>query len=229
MQDHPTRLELLLRRRPAMSEVMPDFNAAMVAQLMAVPGFWDPAKSAADAPLYMESEAASLDLRKPLCPGLQGQISYAGRLAGYLKEDKAMNDDFASIFISDSIDYRYFCVDVVPRLIAAFDAYRGQITLDRAVSRADHAAMRARHTETDRDIDGRDSVYRFWPVSYADDLLCRRAFGLTAAEVVRRATPGCERAELLEGGAFLIVTAEIVTDADALNEIDVRVKNLLRS
>ncbi len=54
---------------------------------------------------------------------------------------------------------------------------------------------------------------------FFDDLLCRRAFGIGAAEVAARAAPECERAEVLHGGAFLLVTSEVVVgpDLDALN------------
>jgi len=56
-------------------------------------------------------------------------------------------------------------------------------------------------------------------VCFFDDLLCRRAFGIGAAEVAARAAPECERAEAMHGGAFLLVTSEVVAgpDLDALN------------
>jgi hypothetical protein len=63
-------------------------------------------------------------------------------------------------------------------------------------------------------------------VSYFDDLLCRRSFGIGAAKVVRRAAPICERAELLRGGAFLIVTSDLVT-GEALDRLSIRVASRL--
>ena len=228
MPDLPTRTELRLRRRPSLSKVVRDFNTATVSRLMSVPGFWNPEKSTADAPFYF-GEGASLDLRKPLCAGLKGQIFYVPRFAVYLERERAMYDDFMRIFMANPVDYPRFCFDVLPPLITAFGAYRGEIELNQTVGLADFDARRARNKELSQPLDSRNSICRIWPVSYADDQLCRRAFGLTAAEVVRHAGPGCERAELLAGGALLVVTTEIVTDADALDEIDARVKNLLRS
>ncbi len=64
---------------------------------------------------------------------------------------------------------------------------------------------------------------RIAPVSFFDDILCRRAFGIGAEEVVRRAAPECEHAELLLGGAFLIVTSEIVVGRTALDALNARV------
>ena len=54
---------------------------------------------------------------------------------------------------------------------------------------------------------------------FFDDLLCRRAFGIGAAEVAACAAPECERAEVLCGGAFLLVTSEVIIGPvlDALN------------
>ena len=84
---------------------------------------------------------------------------------------------------------------------------------------ADFDLVCAHSQKSGRDIDGRDGVHRIWPVCLFDDLLCRRAFGIGAAEVAWRAAPECERAEVLHGGAFLLVTSEVVVGPalDALN------------
>jgi hypothetical protein len=58
--------------------------------------------------------------------------------------------------------------------------------------------------------------------------LCRRSFGIGAEEVVRRASPECERAELLNGGAFLLVTSDLVL-GEALNDLNARVMSRLIS
>jgi hypothetical protein len=67
--------------------------------------------------------------------------------------------------------------------------------------------------------DGRDTVERIAPVSFFDDILCQRAFGIGAEEVVRRAAPECEHAEIMFGGAFLFVTTEIIVGRPALDAL----------
>jgi hypothetical protein len=65
-------------------------------------------------------------------------------------------------------------------------------------------------------------------VNFFDDLLCRRSFGIGAGEVVRRASPECARAELLNGGAFLLVTTDLVV-GDALDGLHARVMSRLHA
>lgn len=120
---------------------------------------------------------------------------------------------------TEEADYARFCSATLPRLIDIFRPYRAAARTEDAVKLADFDITRVQSQKTGRDIDGRDSVHRTWPVCFFDDLLCRRAFGIDAAEVAARAAPECERAEAMHGGAFLLVTSEIVVGPalDALN------------
>ena len=61
-----------------------------------------------------------------------------------------------------------------------------------------------------------------------DEELSRRAFGIGTEEAIRRAAPDCERAELIAGCAFLIVTSAIVTGSH-LDVIDTRIKSRLET
>lgn len=93
----------------------------------------------------------------------------------------------------------------------------------------DREITSAHHRETGRRIDGRDGVYRIWPVSCFDNVLCRRAFGLPAADVVARVAPECERAELIRGGAFLLATTDLPTGAAELDTLNVRLRARLHA
>ncbi len=213
-------VDFMLRRRASLDEPSPELNAKFVEQFAAVPGFWGAGKTAGDAPFEFTGASASLDLRTVLVDGLAGQVLYRARFAGYLSRDIAQSDDFVSLcLITEEADYARFCSTTLPRLIEIFKPYRAAAHTDEAVMLADFDITRVQSQKTGRNIDGRDSVYRIWPVCFFDDLLCRRAFGIGAAEVAARAAPECERAEVLHGGAFLLVTSEIVVgpDLDALN------------
>jgi hypothetical protein len=204
-------VDFMLRRRANLDEPSPELNAKFVEQFVAVPDFWDARKTASDAPFEFTGESASLDLRTALVSGLAGQVLYEARFAGYLSRDIAQSDDFISLRLdTEEADYALFCSATLPRLIDIFRPYRAAAHTDDAVMLDDFDITRVQSQKTGRNINGRDSVYRIWPVCFFDDLLCRRAFGIGAAEVAARAAPECERAEAMCGGAFLLVTSEVV-------------------
>ena len=220
-------VDFMLRRRASLDEPSPTLNAKLVEHLVTVPGFWGAGKTVSDAPFEFPGECASLDLRTALASGLAGQISYAPRFAGYLSQDIAQSDDFISLRLNtEKTDYALFCSATLPRLIDIFGPYRAAAHTDEAVLLDDFDITRVQSQKTGRNINGRDSVYRIWPVCFFDDLLCRRAFGIDAAEVAARAAPECERAEVLHGGAFLLVTSEVVV-GPALDALSARVMTRL--
>ena len=98
---------------------------------------------------------------------------------------------------------------------------------DAKVRAAGWEIIRQQSRQTGRNIDGRDNIYRIWPVCWFDDELSRRSFDIGVEEAVRRVAPECERAELMAGCAFLIVTSEIVTGSN-LDAIDARIKARLQ-
>ena len=173
--------------RANLDEPYPELNAKFVEQFIAVPGFWGAGKTASDAPFESTDESASLDLRTALVSGLGGQVLYAPRFAGYLSRDIAQSDDFIWLRLdTEEADHVRFCSATLPRLIEVFGSYRAAARTDDAVKLADFDITRVQSQKTGRNIDGRDSVYRIWPVCFFDDLLCRRAFGIGAAEVAAR-------------------------------------------
>lgn len=213
-------VDFMLRRRASLDEPCPELNTKFIEQFVAIPDFWDAGKNASDTPFDFTGESASLDLRTALVSGLAGQITYRPRFAGYLSRDIAQSDDFIWLRLdTEMADYVRFCSVTLPRLIEVFGSYRAAAETDNDVLLDDFDITRVQSQKSGLNINGRDSVYRIWPVCFFDDLLCRRAFGIGAAEVAARAAPECERAEILCGGAFLLVTSEVVVgpDLEALN------------
>jgi hypothetical protein len=222
-------IKAMIRRRAALDELVSELNRKFVEAFVALPGFWAEGGQASDAVFNPGTgESATLDLRKSLGVGLKGQqIVYAARLAGYLKRDVAQSDDFLLLRLdTETADYKRFCSETLPRLIEIFQPYRAALETDEAVNLSDWKIVCDQSRETGRDIDGRDSVFRIWPVSFFDDLLCRRSFGIGAEEVAARAAPECERAEVLNGGAYLLVSSDLVVGA-ALNDLNARVMSRL--
>lgn len=214
-------VDLMLRRRAALTEFVPQLNEQIVHSFASILGFWATDGDAVFNP--GNGESATLDLRKALAPGLKGQqIFYAPRLGGYLNRDTSQSDDFLSFKIdTEKIDYREFCLHSLPLLISIFDSYRATVETDREIRQSDWKDICDLSKTSGRDIDGRDTVFRVWPVNFFDDLLCQRSFGIGAGEVVRRLAPECERAEVLNSGAFILITSEVITGA-ALNELNKR-------
>jgi hypothetical protein len=219
-------VDVMIRRRARLDEPVPVLNAKLLERFVAVPGFWGEGKTVADA-AFEQGETGSLDLRKSLRDGLSGQVVYMPRFAGYLSKDESKADDTLRIRLdTDKVDYAAFCAETLPRLITIFESYRGYVETDPKVRAADWEMVRQQSRKTGRNIDGRDSIFRVWPVCWFDLELSRRAFGITAEEAVRRASPECERAELVAGCAFLMVTSAIVVGAN-LDVVDARIKSRL--
>jgi hypothetical protein len=218
-------IDLMLRRRPRMDEDIATLNRRFAQALTEIPGFWEQGKGASDATWDPGEEAASLYL-DCLAPGLHGQIMYQGRFESDVNWDVAAADDFLVLNQVDiqSVDYSRFCAVTIPSLIEIFTPYRGEVETDHDVAMADWDITCEQANQTRRDIDGRDSVYRIWPVCFFDEELCRRSFNLTAKEVVNRAGPECEDAYMLAGGAFLLVSSRPLAGAEALDALDARVK-----
>ena len=82
------------------------------------------------------------------------------------------------------------------------------------------------YDKTEEEKDDRFVVSRFYPVNFFDDLMCKRAFRVSAKELVKRLKPMCKRAELIDSGAFLIFTHEILT-GDDLRALDAKARGLL--
>jgi hypothetical protein len=220
-------VDVMMRRRGRVDEPIPALNAALIEQFMAVPGFWGEGKTAADAPLSEGEAGSSLDLRKSLRDGLSGQAIYIARFPGYMSKDVARADDTMRVRLNtDKIDHATFCTETLPRLITIFGSYRGYVETDAKVRAADWDVVRQQSRQTGRNIDGRDGIFRIWPVCWFDEELSRRTFAIGVEEAVRRAAPECERAEVVAGCAFLIVTSAIVTGAN-LDVINARIKSRL--
>lgn len=219
-------VDVMMRRRARLDEPIATLNARLVEQFVAVPTFWGEGKTAADAPLEQD-EIGSLDLRKSLRDGLSGQVIYKARFAGYLSKDAASADDSMRVRLNtDKIDYATFCTETLPRLITIFGSYRGYVETDAKVRAADWEVARQQSRKTGRNVDGRDGIFRIWPVCWFDEELSRRAFGIGVEEAVRRAALECEHVEVVAGCALLIVTSAIVVGAN-LDVIDARIKSRL--
>ncbi|HLY54985.1 MAG TPA: hypothetical protein VKS60_05475 [Stellaceae bacterium] len=209
---------------------MDELSPTLVQALAAIPGFWGPDKSPSDVgfmPDFDSEEFAVLDLRSALAPGLSGLLYYR-MFAGdsidlYADDPDELGDDVLELDVDNTVvNYRTFCREIFPEVVRIFGAYRGAVKSDREVQIRDGDSVMERYRETGLDVNRRSGIFRIWPVSYFGDELCRRSFRIGAAEVVKRAAPICELAEVRNDGAFLIATSDIVTGKD-LDRLSVRI------
>jgi hypothetical protein len=158
---------------------------------------------------------------------MMGHVVYTFRTPGFLAMDKAMTDDFLVIQIDTlRVDYFRFCTQTLPILIDTFRAYRARVMTDESVLLRRWDAQRQERMVTGRDLGGRDSVGFVWPVTFFDEILCKRSFGISAGVAVGRVSQACEVAKLLAGGVFIVATREIVTGTD-LENLNTRLTGLL--
>lgn len=221
-------VEFNIRRRPDMDEDNEYLNNIILSKISQIPNFWGDDKNFDALDLSEGEFVRCIHLSHPhnmLVDGLFGNINYAVRYPGHQHRDDANNDDMIILRIdTNKVEYDNFCKIILPKIVEIFRPYCVKVETNDKVSMEDWHIICDFFRKTGNNIDGRDGVYRIWPVAYYDNLLCQRAFKLSAAEVVERVAPECERAELINNGAFFIVTSEVVTDVEALEALNTRIR-----
>jgi hypothetical protein len=198
------RLEAGFRRRAAVGESVPELHRALIGRL-ADAGVFD--KSRIDVVKFDPGtgESAAADLTPALDTPATAAITYASRLPKSLR-DAASSDDVLTIVLeSDGQERLDLCRGGFLRIATAFGAYRAAVVTDLDLALDDFETTSALARSTGKDVDGRDSVYRFHPANFLDDTLCRRAFDLSAGQVVARIGTLCAVARVEAGGALLIL------------------------
>jgi hypothetical protein len=169
-------------------------------------------------------ESAAADLSTCLVSGVTGAVLYASRMPKSI-QDRAMSDDVLTLRVEgDAVEWGDFTRRVFPAVVTVFSPYRASVITDPDQEVLDFDAICDEAERTGRDIDGRDSVFRFWPVNYFDDLLCRRAFGITATELVGRLSGKIESARLVGSGALLLIVGDRIVTGEELVALNVRVR-----
>ena len=195
-----------------------------MAHLKSISWLWE---SNPDATLLSTSdESAACDLTSYANPGIKGAISYSARYTGRMT-DKAIFDDVLTLEIDESAtDYTQFSSIIFEKIASGFAAYRATIVVDLDLDLDDYEKIVEYAQETRKDIDGRDSIYRFNPVNFFDEEMCYRAFGFGATEVANRLANQVERVSVQSGGVLIIATSK-VANSEKLNLIHNHIAGLL--
>ena len=210
------KIEAGFRRRPKVNEEIPVLNRVVLDHLSTIEGLWSKGKSTEDA--YFNpggGDSASTNLSPCLNTGITGGILYAPRYA--VEIDQAMYDDSIILeFDSDKIDFYLLAYNIFPEIVKFFSPYRAAIVTDIDQELDDFEEIVQLSQNTDKSADGRDNVFRLKPVNYFDDLMCTRAFGLTADVMIGRLKESVEHVEKISDGILLIIKSEIVTGKDII-------------
>jgi len=215
-----------LRRRTRSDEDPRQLHARFIEVMREVGApWWKP--DAQIAPLKIDGKLEyQIGINRGLPDDAQGTLAYVHRGADYLKDQALFDDRFVATFHVDDAEYEALANEGFKHLLSAFTPYRGHIILDEDLALDDWDAAIARGVSSGRDEDGRDGIYRIWPVSFFDETLCGRVFGSSAGLLAERWAGEVERAELCFGGIFLVATSRLV-DAEAVAEIDKTLRQLL--
>jgi len=221
------KIEARFRRRAGVGENVKDINAEVLHQLSAIDGLWVKGQGISGAKLDTgQGESAAVDISPCLTDDMRGAISYASRLSTFIS-DKAINDDTLVVQMdTDAVDFSSFCRCIFPEIIRVFCPYRANIVTDLDQDLDDFEVIVEEVQRTGRDVDGRDTVFRFYPVNYFDDVMCLRAFGKSVDEVVVKLSGEIALAERFQSGALLISIDEPVI-GDALIALNMQIRNIL--
>jgi len=167
--------------------------------------------------LSSSGESSTFSLNPHLNFGMSGQLSYSFRHGNEML-DKAMFDDILILKFDESeINYAQFSGEVFEKICSAFDSYRASIIVDLDLDMDDYEEIVEQSQETNKDTDGRDSVFRFQPINFFDKLLCQRSFGLSPEEIKDKLDGEVERVSLKNNGILIIATTELVDRENLLS------------
>jgi hypothetical protein len=169
-------------------------------------------------PEFRRRSVAAIGLTKFFGIGVKrAMITY--RYRRLLSDDGYSDDGLIIAFDPAKVDVHHLIYTVIPRYIEAFDAYRVDYYDEQFVDLAYEERVEEGgvvYTSKSKEyVDPRFKVDEVWPVSFYDELLCRRAFNLTPTEVLRRLEGKVEHGRLLHGGAYLVGTSQVLPIEEA--------------
>ncbi len=210
---------LLARSRPVVGEPLPEHHHRVARAVAGLPPAWRPMPGFADA-LPEIGDELSTTAELGILPSALARLTYVYRSGQYLR-DAAEFDDVLSMRSELDLDaYLQWAHVVAPTWISALPAYRAAIFTDIDLALDDWDRAGSRGAETGRDEDGRDSVFRIWPVSFWDRELCRRAWGLSPERIATALAPLVQETQLIADGILVITSDRIPTRDEVIATSD---------
>lgn len=158
--------------------------------------------------------ATHVKLRGKLGKGLSGELTLRYRAAANL-HDNTSSDDFLLIeFQTDKVEWSELAATAMPHYVEALEAYIAGMSYWDSMPR-EWRELSAIERTLGLNLDGRDGVFRFGPLTFMDAELCRRGCGgLTPGEVVARLRGIVPQVTLLLDGVFIVAATEFPREQD---------------
>ncbi|TWT65164.1 hypothetical protein Pla123a_49280 [Posidoniimonas polymericola] len=208
----------MFRRRARVGEQLSELHRSFLLDSTGS-GQVEAAATKADAACGRVSPHEHLGISEALPQGFAGSVCYVPR-SEELIEDHSSSDDYASIeehrsieFVDDGV------VGFLGDFARRFTAYRACLYFDRYEYGSAHNLIVEESRKTGLNVDGRDTVYRFFPVNYFDNELCCRAFKRSAASLAKRMAKHVEMVEVDDRGVLILVTREKSVSSDLQSEL----------
>lgn len=169
-------------------------------------------------PDFGRGSSAAIDLTKFFGDGVKrAMLTY--RYRRMLSDDGYSDDGLIIDFDPAKVDLHHLIYTVVPKYIEAFDAYRVDYYDEKFVDLAYEEQVegeRVTYTAKSKEyVNPRFNVERVNIVSFFDDLLCKRAFNLSSAQVLERLQEKVEHARLMHNGVYLVCSSQALSLEDA--------------
>jgi hypothetical protein len=220
-----TKYKLEFRHRPIFSEPIEGRHSRFLEKLSSLGSPWNLA-GALEVPDIGGELIVSVSLDKMLPSGVKGRISYALRSQKYLEDDAQFDDVLFIEFSSAKVDYSDLLKKVFPAYVEAFGAYRA-VLHDWSITRSDWPAVVAACDATNKDVNGRDGVFRINAANYFDKELCLRAFGKSPRQVVDCLKGHVEEVSEFAGGVLVFISFTPLSSNETI-DVGERLKGLLR-
>ena len=156
-------------------------------------------------------------------PGkMKGHIVYPVRVRPYIDDQ----DDILNIeFNLNDVNFHVFATQIFTHYVAAFEAYRAELYFD-AASIIDYPEIQKIFFDTGKNLNSRDGIYRIGSLGYYSDELCKKSFGLSSKEVVKRLKGSVEDVYEHHDGVIIIYSSKPV-DEETYFKIDNELRPLL--
>ncbi|MCZ2342870.1 MAG: hypothetical protein LC104_13935 [Bacteroidales bacterium] len=211
------KYELMIRARVNPAQSIEAKHNELLTSLSHIPSHWGFASIDVPVPDIKHHLLATINLKRYLHKGIRGSINYQYR---HSMNDDPSNDDFLEMsFNPQKVGYADLVHAVFDQYVEAFRAKLADISDNKFIDL---------DFEEWRKVSARyGGVYRVYPVSFYDAVLCHRAFGLTPEQVADRLTGHVESTKFIHGGVKIVVSSAVLPfeEADRLTR---HVTRLLR-
>lgn len=167
-------------------------------------------------PGFKKEIFANVNLNKYMGNGIKCSIYY--RYRNTLADDNMSDDRIYLEFNAKKNDYEDLATNILPKYIKLFDAYRAAIYSEE---------LMFYDFERSRNVNFRNSIFRFYPVFFFDQTLSLRSLGISSEKVFNKLRDKVVSTRLLNNG-ILINSSKNLLSVDDANDFDMKVSSILR-